>query len=68
MTDRHFDQLSLVRMGDCLALRAFCAAKKDDNFDDKVERLKEALHCRGKGQGDQSVALLCSFRRSKKNL
>jgi len=44
-------------MGDRLALRAFCAPKKDDNFDDKVERLKEALNGRGKRQGDQSVAV-----------
>ena len=57
MTDRHFDQLGLVRMGDRFALRAFCALKKDDNFDDKVGRLKEALNGRGKRQGDQSVAV-----------
>lgn len=56
MTDRHFDQLGLIRMGDRLALRAFCTPKKDDNFDDKVERLKEALNGRGKRQGDHSVA------------
>ena len=57
MTDGHFDELGLVRMGDCFALRAFCAPKKDDNFDNKLERLKEALNGRGKRQGDQSVAV-----------
>lgn len=44
-------------MGDCLAPRAFCAPKKDDNFDDKVERLKEALNGGGKQQGNQTVAV-----------
>ena len=57
MTDRHFDQIGLVAMGDRLALRAFCAPKKDDNFDDKLEYLKEALNGRGKRRGDQSVAV-----------
>ena len=44
-------------MGDRLALRAFCAPKKDDNFDDKVEHLKEAMNGRGKRQGDQNAAV-----------
>ena len=57
MTDRHFDQLGWVRMGDRPALRAFCAPKKDDNFADKEERLKEALNGTGKRQEDQSVAV-----------
>lgn len=57
MTDCHFDKLGFVRMGDRLALRAFCAPKKDDNFDDKVERLNERLNGRGKQQGDQTEAV-----------
>lgn len=42
-------------MGDRLALRAFCAPKKDDNFDDKVGCLKEEKGARG--DRDQRVAV-----------
>lgn len=62
MTDHHFDQMGLMTLGDRLALRAFCAPKKDD-LDEKVERLKEALNSRGKRQGEPGGA-----ERKKKSL
>lgn len=62
MTDHHFDQMGLMTLGDRLALRAFCAPKRDD-FDEKVERLKEALNSRGKRQGEPGGA-----ERKKKSL
>lgn len=51
MQDQHYDEIGLSRLGGLLALKAFCAPKKD-NLNEKVERLKEALSGRGKRQGD----------------
>ena len=45
-------QMGLTTLGDCLALRAFCALKRDD-FDKKVEHLKEALNSRESGKGSR---------------
>ena len=46
--------MGLMTLGDRLALRTFCAPKRDD-LDENVERLKEALSSRGKRKREPGV-------------
>lgn len=52
MSESHFETLGLRAMGDRLALQAFCAPIQSTSFDEKVERLREALSSKGKRPGD----------------
>ena len=54
MTNNHFDQMGLKTLGDRLTSGAFCAPKRDD-FDEKIERLKEALSSRESGKESRVV-------------
>ncbi|XP_078382656.1 uncharacterized protein LOC144665305 isoform X2 [Oculina patagonica] len=52
MSKSHFETLGLRAMGDRLALQAFCAPIQSTSFDEKIERLREALGSKGKRPGD----------------